>query len=334
MDRTAREIHLRQRPHGEPTAADFELLARELPEPADGELLVRNRWISVDPYMRGRMSDLPSYIAPYEVGAPLDGGAVGEVLASRDERIAPGTRVLHSAGWRDLAIVPAKRVQPIDTTLVPEQAFLGVLGMPGLTAYAGLVEVAPVRDGDVVLISSAAGAVGSIAGQLARLLGAVRVIGIAGGPEKVRYVTEELGFDDAIDYRQGNLRKQLKAIAPDGIDVFFDNVGGEQLEAAISSLRVHGRIAICGAISGYNATEAMPGPRNLTRLIQTRGTIRGMLVRDHAHLRDRFVTQMSGWLAAGALRYQETVVDGLEFTPQAFIDLLRGGNTGKMLVRV
>jgi NADPH-dependent curcumin reductase CurA len=334
MDRTAREIHLRQRPHGEPTPDDFELVTRELPEPGEGELLVRNHWISVDPYMRGRMSDRPSYMPPYEVGEALDGGAVGEVLASGDERFAPGDLVLHGLGWRDLALVPARRAQKIDTTIVPEQTFLGALGMTGLTAYAGLVEVAPVSDGDVVLISSAAGAVGSIAGQLARMLGAARVIGIAGGPEKVRYVTEELGFDSAIDYKQGNVARALRAIAPDGIDVFFDNVGGEQLEAAIGSLRLHGRIAMCGAISQYNATTPSPGPRNLARLIGTRGTIRGMLVRDHTHLRDRFVEQVSGWLTSGQLNYRETVVEGLESAPQAFIDLLRGANVGKMLVRV
>lgn len=331
---TSREIRLTERPHGEPTPASFELASSELPDPADGELLVRNRWMSVDPYMRGRMSDLPSYVAPYKVGEVLDGGAVGEVVASADERFAPGDVVLHGLGWRDLALVRAQNAQKLDTSRVPEQAFLGILGMPGLTAYAGLVEVAPVREGDVVFISAAAGAVGSAAGQFARKLGAARVIGSAGGPEKCRHVVEELGFDAAIDYKQGAVRRQLREHAPDGIDVFFDNVGGEQLEAAIGALRVHGRIAICGAISLYNATEAQPGPRNLSRLIQTRGRIKGMLVSDHVHLRDRFFVQAGGWLADGSLRYRETVVDGLENAPRAFIDLLRGANTGKMLVRL
>lgn len=334
MDLTAREIHLRQRPHGEPTLDDFAFVEHTLAEPGEGELLVRNHWLSVDPYMRGRMSDRKSYIAPFEVGAVMEGGAVGEVVASGDERFAPGDRVLHGSGWRDLALIPARRAQKVDATRVPEQAFLGVLGMPGLTAYAGLVEVAPVRDGDVVLISSAAGAVGSAAAQLARLLGAARVIGIAGGPAKTGYVIEELGCEGAIDYKQAPVRQQLRAIAPDGIDVFFDNVGGEQLEAAIGSLRVHGRIAVCGAISIYNATEATPGPRNLDRLIQTRGQIRGMLVGDHTHLRDRFLAQVGGWMASGALRYRETIVDGFESAPQAFIELLNGANIGKMLVRV
>lgn len=331
---TAREIHLKQRPHGEPQLDDFELVAVDLPEPGEGELLVRNTWMSVDPYMRGRMSDAKSYVPPFAVGAALDGGAVGEVVASGDPSFAPGDRVLHGLGWRDHALLPAKRAQRIDTTVLPEQAYLGVLGMPGLTAYAGLVEIAPVRDGDVVLVSAAAGAVGSAATQIARLLGASRVIGIAGGPEKCAYVTEELGANTAIDYKAGKVGPQLRAIAPDGIDVFFDNVGGEQLEAAIGSLRLRGRIALCGAVSGYNATEPQPGPRNMYRLIGVRGTLRGMIVTDHADLRDRFVEQVGGWLARGALRYRETVVDGLDAAPQAFIDLLRGANTGKMLVRV
>ncbi|HST38386.1 MAG TPA: NADP-dependent oxidoreductase [Conexibacter sp.] len=331
---TAREIHLKQRPHGEPQLDDFELVAVDLPEPGEGELLVRNTWMSVDPYMRGRLSDAKSYVPPFAVGAALDGGAVGEVVASGDPSFAPGDRVLHGLGWRDHALLPAKRAQRIDTTVLPEQAYLGVLGMPGLTAYAGLVEIAPVRDGDVVLVSAAAGAVGSAATQIARLLGASRVIGIAGGPEKCAYVTEELGANTAIDYKAGDVGPQLRAIAPDGIDVFFDNVGGEQLEAAIGSLRLRGRIALCGAVSGYNATEPQPGPRNMYRLIGVRGTLRGMIVTDHADLRDRFVEQVGGWLARGALRYRETVVDGLDAAPQAFIDLLRGANTGKMLVRV
>jgi NADPH-dependent curcumin reductase CurA len=331
---TAREIHLKQRPHGEPTLDDFELVETELPAPGEGELLVRTTWMSVDPYMRGRMSDAKSYVPPFEVGAALDGGAVGEVIASGDPSFAPGERVLHGLGWRDHALLPAKRAQRIDTARLPEQAFLGVLGMPGLTAYAGLVEVAPVRDGDVVLISAAAGAVGSAATQMARLLGAARVIAIAGGPDKCAYVTEELGADAAIDYKAGPVAKQLRAIAPGGIDVFFDNVGGEQLEAAIGALRLHGRIALCGAISGYNATEPQPGPRNMFRLIGVRGQLRGMIVSDHAHLRDRFVEQVGDWLARGAVRYRETVVEGLDAAPQAFIDLLRGANTGKMLVKL
>ena len=334
MSTAAREFHLRRHPDGEPVPDDFELVARELPEPADGELLVRNRWLSVDPYMRGRMSGIRTYVEPYALGAPMEGGAVGEVLASRADGFAPGDTVLHQRGWRDHALVPAREAQRLDTTVIPAQAFLGALGMPGLTAYAGLVETAPVRDGDVVLVSAAAGAVGSMAVQLARLLGASRVIGIAGGPEKCAYVTDELGADDALDYKQGDIAKRLRAIAPDGIDVYFDNVGGETLDAALGSLRLYGRVAICGMISQYNATTPPPGPRNLVRLIQTRAQIRGLLVLDHYGLMGRFVEQAGGWLTRGAIRYRETIVDGLESAPQAFIDLLRGANTGKMLVRL
>ncbi|MDO8188877.1 NADP-dependent oxidoreductase [Conexibacter sp. JD483] len=334
MSTAAREFHLRRHPDGEPVPDDFELVARELPDPADGELLVRNSWLSVDPYMRGRMSGIRTYIDPYALGAPMDGAAVGEVIASSADGFAVGDTVVHQAGWRDHALLGARHVQKLDTSVIPPQAFLGVLGMPGLTAYAGLVEVAPVRDGDVVLISAAAGAVGSMAVQVARLLGASRVIGVAGGPQKCAYVTDELGADDALDYKQPDLAKRLRAIAPDGIDVYFDNVGGETLEAAIGSLRVWGRIAICGMISQYNATTPPAGPRNLARLIQTRGQMRGFLVLDQGHLRARFVEQVGGWLTRGALRYRETATYGLESAPQAFIDLLHGANTGKMLVKL
>lgn len=334
MSHLSREIHLAQRPHGAPDADTFALEEVQLPDPGEGQILVRNHWMSVDPYMRGRMSGAKSYVAPYEVGAPLEGGAVGVVIACGSDRFDPGDVVLHGLGWRDLALVRDDAAQRLDVSRVPEQAYLGILGMPGLTAYAGLVEVAPVRDGDVVLISAAAGAVGSAAGQFARKLGASRVVGSAGGPQKCLHVVEDLGFDAAIDYKQGELSDQLHDAAPDGIDVFFDNVGGAQLEAAIGALRVGGRIAICGAISQYNATRLPPGPRNLYRLIQTRGTIRGMLVSDHAHLRRRFFEQAGGWLADGSLTYRETVVEGLENAPDAFCELLSGANTGKMLVRL
>jgi NADPH-dependent curcumin reductase CurA len=329
-----REIHLARRPVGAPGPDDFALVDAELPEPGDGEILVRNHWMSVDPAMRGRMDDRPSYVAPFAVGAPLEGGAVGEVIASRSDRHAVGDLVLHGLGWRELALLPGRRAAPVDASLAPEQAFLGVLGMPGLTAYAGLVRVGRIQEGDVVLVSAAAGAVGSAVGQMARQLGASRVIGSAGGPDKVRHVVEDLGFDACIDYKAGRVRKQLKALAPEGVDLYFDNVGGEHLEVAIGALRTHGRIVVCGMISQYNATEPPAGPRNLVRLIQTRGTIQGLLVLDHADLRDEFVGRASGWIRDGVLRYDETVVDGLEHAPEALTGVLTGRNTGKMLVRI
>ena len=334
MSHLSREIHLAQRPHGSPDADTFSLEEVELPDPGPDEILVRNHWMSVDPYMRGRMSGARSYVAPYSVGAPLEGGAVGVVCKCGSGRFDPGDVVLHGLGWRDLALVRHDAAQRLDIRKVPEQAYLGILGMPGLTAYAGLVEVAPVRAGDTVLVSAAAGAVGSAAGQFARKLGAAKVIGSAGGPEKCLHVVEELGFDAAIDYKQGELLDQVHDVAPDGVDVYFDNVGGDLLEAALGSLRLHGRIAICGAISQYNAVELPPGPRNLYRLIQTRGTMRGMLVSDHAHLKRAFYERVGGWLADGSVRYHETVVEGLENAPQAFCDMLAGANTGKMLVRL
>jgi NADPH-dependent curcumin reductase CurA len=334
MSHQSREIHLTERPVGTPTLDTFQLVETDVPEPGEGEILVRNHWMSVDPAMRGRMDDRPSYVAPFEVGAALEGGAVGEVIASNSDRHAVGDLVLHGLGWRDLALLPGKRAAPVDASVAPEQTFLGILGMPGLTAYAGLVRPGAIKEGDVVFVSAAAGAVGSAVGQMARLMGASKVIGSAGGPEKVRHVVEDLGFDACIDYKAGGVRKQVKALAPDGIDLYFDNVGGEHLEVAIGLLRLHGRIVICGMISQYNATEPPAGPRNLVRLIATRGSMQGLLVLDHADLRDEFVTRVGGWLKNGDLKYEETVVDGLENSPQAFLDLLAGKNTGKMLVRI
>jgi NADPH-dependent curcumin reductase CurA len=330
----SREIRLAKRPTGVPQPDVFELVETEVPEPGDGEVLVRNHWMSVDPAMRGRMDDRPSYAPPFQVGEPMEGGAVGEVVASNSPDHAVGDLVLHGLGWRELAVLPGRRTAPVDATIAPEQAFLGILGMPGLTAYSGLKAVARIQEGDVVFVSAAAGAVGSAVGQMARQMGASTVIGSAGGPEKVRHVVEDLGFDACIDYKAGRIRKQLKEHAPDGIDIDFENVGGEHLEVAVGALRMNGRIAVCGMISQYNATEPPAGPRNLARLIQIRGTIQGFLVLDHYDLRDEFVQRAGGWIRDGKLKYEETVVEGLENAPTAMVDLLAGANTGKMLVRI
>jgi NADPH-dependent curcumin reductase CurA len=330
----SREIRLAKRPTGVPQPDVFELVETEVPEPGDGEVLVRNHWMSVDPAMRGRMDDRPSYAPPFQVGEPMEGGAVGEVVASNSPDHAVGDLVLHGLGWRELAVLPGRRTAPVDATIAPEQAFLGILGMPGLTAYSGLKAVARIQEGDVVFVSAAAGAVGSAVGQMARQMGASKVIGSAGGPEKVRHVVEDLGFDACIDYKAGRIRKQLKEHAPDGIDIDFENVGGEHLEVAVGALRMNGLIAVCGMISQYNATEPPAGPRNLARLIQIRGTIQGFLVLDHYDLRDEFVQRAGGWIRDGKLKYEETVVEGLENAPTAMVDLLAGANTGKMLVRI
>ncbi|WDZ84316.1 NADP-dependent oxidoreductase [Micromonospora cathayae] len=328
-----REIHLASRPQGWPTAENFRLVTTDVPTAADGQLVVRNLVMSVDPYMRGRMNDVKSYVPPFRLDAPLDGGAVGEVVESRADGFAPGDVVLHGLGWREYALLDAKAARKVDPTLAPVGAYLGVLGLTGLTAYAGLLEVGGMRAGETVFVSAAAGSVGSLVGQIAKLKGAARVVGSAGSPAKVERL-RELGFDAAFDYHDAPVRDSLRAAAPDGIDVYFDNVGGDHLEAAIGALRPHGRAAICGMIAQYNDSEPPAAPRNLALVIGKQLTLRGFLVNSHNHLRDQFVTEMSGWLRDGRLHHDETVVDGIENAPEAFLGLLRGQNLGKMLVRL
>jgi NADPH-dependent curcumin reductase CurA len=330
MVHPTREIHLAARPEGEPKPSDFRLVETELPDPGPGELLVRSCWMSVDPYMRGRMNDGKSYVAPFGIGRPLEGGAVGEVVASGDDRFAPGELVTHFAGWREHAIVPADGVAKADTGGAPVHYALGALGMPGLTAYVGL-HLAELREGDVVFVSGAAGAVGSMAAQIARLRGHT-VIGSAGSPEKVAWLRDELGLAAAFDYHDGKVADLLGQAAPDGIDVYFDNVGAEHLEAAIGAMRLHGRIAMCGSIAGYN--EPQPGPRNLSLIVGKRLTLRGFIVGDHEDLREAFVAEVAPRIADGSIVVRETIVEGLENAPQAFMDMLRGANTGKMLVKL
>ena len=327
------EIRLASRPLGRPTTDNFRLARVSVPDPGPDQLLVRNTVLSVDPYMRGRMDDIPSYTPPFALGEPLEGGAVGEVVASESAAFKPGEVVLHQLGWREYSLVPASDARQVDTAVAPDSAYLGVLGMPGLTAYVGLLDVAAMRPGDVVFVSAGAGAVGSVAGQIARLRGASRVVGSAGSAAKVAWV-RELGFDAAFDYHTGPLRRSLRTAAPDGIDVYFDNVGGAQLEVAISAMRPHGRVAMCGAIAAYNATQPLPGPRNLVSAIGKRLTLRGFLVNDHGSRRDAFLAEMGAWLRAGDIMYRETVVNGLTAAPEAFLSLLAGTNFGKTIVRL
>lgn len=333
MSGTNREIHLASRPEGWPTPENFRLVTTEVPTPGPGQVVVRNRFMSVDPYMRGRMNDVKSYVPPFALDAPLDGGAIGEVVAGEAGGVKPGDTVLHGLGWREYALVDARGVRKVDPDLAPVTAYLGVLGMTGLTAYAGLLDVAAMKPGETVFVSGAAGAVGSMVGQIAKLRGAGRVIGSAGSAAKVERLTA-LGFDAAFDYHDGPVSKQLKAAAPDGVDVYFDNVGGDHLEAAIGAMNLHGRAAICGMIAQYNATEPPAAPRNLALVIGKRLTLRGFLVGDHGHLREQFVQEVAGWLREGRLSYDETIVDGIEQAPEAFLGLLRGENLGKMLVRL
>lgn len=329
---TTREIHLASRPSGTPTTENFRTVEVELPDPGPGEVLVRNTFMSVDPYMRGRMNDVKSYVPPYRLDHALDGGAVGEVVASGDDSLQVGDTVLHQLGWREHALLPATAARKVDVDRVPASAYLGVLGMPGLTAYVGLSRIAQVKEGDTVFISGAAGAVGSVAGQIARHLGASKVIGSAGSPEKVAWLTEELGFDAAFDYHDGPVRQQLAEHAP--VDVYFDNVGGEHLEGAIFHMNDFGRIACCGAIATYNNDAPEPGPRNMMMLVSKRLTLRGFIVSDHGDLAPEFFQRAGGWLADGSLTYRETVVDGLDSAVEAFLGLSSGANTGKMLVRL
>jgi NADPH-dependent curcumin reductase CurA len=333
---------LAERPHGIPRTENFELVGSAIPDRLPGTVLIANEYISVDPYMRGRMRDRRSYAAPYDVGAIMHGGAVG-VVSSADQGVQDmngtpirvGDRVLHNAGWRSHAVLPAQemRVLPVVDDVEPRY-FLGAMGMPGLTAYVGLFSIAGMRAGDRVFVSGAAGAVGSLVGQMARLGGASRVVGSAGGPEKVSWLIDELGFDAAIDYRQGDLGAALTRAAPDGVDVYFDNVGGEHLEAALDASRIGARIAKCGSVASYNVEDVQPGPRNMAMVVANRLTIRGFLISDHHDLRPEFELRMSEWLGKGQIVVRETIVEGIENAAEAFISMLQGGNTGKMLVRV
>ena len=329
-----RQIVLASRPSGWPTAANFALTEADQPELADGQVRVRNLFMSVDPYMRGRMNDVKSYVPPFRLGEPLEGGAIGTVIESRSPDLAEGDLVMHMLGWRDEAILPARAARKVTAAegLSPS-AYLGVLGMPTLTAYVGLLDIAAMKPGDIVFVSGAAGAVGSMAGQIAKLKGAARVIGSAGSDEKVRWL-REIGFHSAFNYRAGNVLEQLREAAPDGIDVYFDNVGADHLDAALVVLNPHGRVAMSGAIAHYNATEPLPGPTNIGLVITKRLTLRGFIVSDHAGRLPDMIADVTAWLRDGKLSHAETIVDGLDHAPDAFINLLRGANTGKMIVRL
>jgi hypothetical protein len=333
----SREIRLASRPSGMPTPGDFALVTVELPPPAEGQVLIRNLYMSVDPYvrMRGRTGDPASYVPPFHVGEPLDGPAVGEVVESRAEELRPGDLVLHGYGWRDQVVLDMTRVRRIDPIPgVSPSAYLGALGMTSLTAYVGLLDVAGFQPGDAVFVSGAAGATGSMVGQIARLKGASRVIGSAGSDAKVAYVTSRLGFDAAFNYKYGSIAEQLAKAAPHGIDVYFDNVGGEHLEAAISSLNIHGRVALCGAIAVYSSTRPTVAPRNLSLSIGKRLTLRGFSVQDYLARMPEMIAEVGGWLREGKILSEETVVHGLEFAPEAFVGLVKGENTGRMIVRM
>ncbi len=331
----ARAWHLKSRPDGMPNMDNFELGELALPPLGDGDIRVRNLWLSVDPYMRGRMNDVKSYVPPFQVGAPLDGGAIGEVVESKAEGFAPGDLVQHMAGWRDEAVIAAKTANKLPDLGVPPQAFLGNLGLTGGTAYFGLLDAASAKDGDVVFVSAAAGAVGSAAVQIAKAKGMI-VIGSARGAEKCEFV-RSLGADAAVDYSAGPLVKSLaaaaKSVGAEGIDVYFDNVGGDHLDAAFALARQNARFAICGMIDSYNSGEPAAF-RYIMRVIAMRIRLQGFIFTDFLPRMGEFYADMGPWLASGAVQSQETVVDGLDKTPEAFLGLFSGRNTGKMLVKL
>ncbi|UWE08601.1 NADP-dependent oxidoreductase [Actinacidiphila bryophytorum] len=329
---SGREWHLAARPHGWPTPADFALVETPVPEPGPGQIVVRNLYLSVDPYMRGRMNDVKSYMPPFAIGKPMDGGAVGRVVASQSADVPVGTHVLHGLGWREYAVLDAAKAAVVDPEQAPLSAYLGVLGMTGMTAYAGLLRIAELAPGETVFVSGAAGAVGSQAGQIAKLKGAARVIGSAGSDEKCALLVEDYGFDAAFNYKKAPVADQLADAAPDGIDVYFDNVGGDHLEAAISAMRLNGRAALCGSIAAYNDVEPPPGPRNLGLLVGRRLMLRGFMVGDHHDMQGDFVREVGGWLRDGKLHYRETVTTGIDQAVAAFLGMLRGENTGKAVV--
>lgn len=331
---TSTQIHLASRPTGWPTAENFRSVEVELPDLEPGQVRVENTYLSVDPYMRGRMNDVESYVPAFAVGEVMTGGAVGEVVASTADALPVGTTVLHQQGWRDVAQGEASEFRAVTPVPgVPDSAFLGVLGMTGITAWVGLTEIAGFRPGDAVFVSGAAGAVGSVVGQIARQLGASRVVGSAGSAEKVRLITERYGFDAAFDYHEAPVRQQLPVHAPDGIDVYFDNVGGDHLEAALDVMRRDGRVALCGAVAQYNTTDTTPGPDNMANLITRSLSLRGFTVGGYLDHARQYQERMGPWLRDGDVVFDETVVDGIDHAVDGFLAMMRGENIGKMVIR-
>jgi NADPH-dependent curcumin reductase CurA len=329
----SREIRLKNRPVGLPSESDFELATVPMPTPGMGEVLVRNLYMSVDPYMRGRMLDQPSYVQPFQVGQPLDGGCVGEVVQSQGGKFQVGDHVLGRKGWREYYVSDGAELTKIDPNLAPVQTYLGTLGMPGLTAYVGLLDIGRPKAGETVFVSAAAGAVGTVVCQIAKLKGC-RVVGSAGSPDKVAWLREVAGVDAAFNYKEvGSLTAELGKHCPNGLDVYFENMGGAHLEAALEHINSFGRIVLCGMISHYNETTPSSGPRNLRFAVRKRLTLTGFIVSDHLERQAQFYADMGVWIAADKIKWQETIMAGIENAPKAFIGLFKGENVGKMLVR-
>jgi NADPH-dependent curcumin reductase CurA len=327
-----RQILLKSRPEGMPSLANFELAQAPVPEPGEGDVLIRHRYLSLDPYMRGRMSAAKSYAKPAEVGQPMVGGTVGEIVTSRNPKFAAGDIVLGAGGWQDYALSNGAGLRKLDPSVAPISTALGVLGMPGMTAYAGLLEIGQPKPGETVVVAAASGAVGSVVGQIARIKGC-RAVGIAGGAQKCRFVTDELGFDDCLDHHASDLAGQLAAACPKGIDVYFENVGGAVQQAVWPLLNDFARIPVCGLIAQYNMTTPFPGP-DMFSVLRKRLMVRGFIVTDFAARQGDFLREASAWLRSGQLKYREDVTEGLENAPATFLGMLQGKNFGKTLVKV
>jgi NADPH-dependent curcumin reductase len=331
------QIVLAARPEGEPRPDHFRIVESDLPKPADGQVLVKTLWLSLDPYMRGRMSAAKSYARPVEIGDVMVGHTVGEVVESRSAALKAGDAVAGYWGWQEYALADGKQLTKVDASKAPLSAAIGVLGMPGMTAYTGLLTIGQPKSGETVVVAAASGPVGSVVGQIAKIKGC-RAVGIAGGADKCRYLIEELGFDAAIDRRAPDLREQLKQACPKGIDVYFENVGGEVFDAVLPLFNDFARVPVCGIIAHYNDTELPPGPDKTPRLLRAilskRLTMRGFIVWDFADQADAFRRDVGQWLKEGKIKYREDIVEGLEAAPQAFIGMLKGKNFGKLIVRV
>jgi NADPH-dependent curcumin reductase len=326
------QVLLASRPAGWVQEANFNIVETPIPKPGPGAVLVKNHWLSLDPYMRGRMNDVKSYVPPVQIGEVMVGGTVGEVLESNHPKFKPGDFVVGRVGWQLYGVSDAESLMKVEPKLVPLSAYLGVAGMPGGTAWIGLFEHCQPKAGETVVVSAASGAVGSVVGQLAKLQGC-RAVGIAGGAEKCKYVVKELGFDACVDYKAGNLHEDLKAAAPGGIDCYFENVGGEVMDTAFRQLNPFSRVALCGMISDYNATEPY-GTKMVRALLVNRVKLQGFIVFDRPDLYVRAVTQLAKWVAQGRIKYHETVADGLHSAPKAFIGMLKGANLGKQVVKL
>jgi hypothetical protein len=336
MSQSAKRVVLVSRPVGEPKLSDFRVEEFATPVPGEGQVLLRTIWLSLDPYMRGRMSDGPSYAAPVPIGGVMEGGTVCEVVASHNPNFAKGDFVLSHSGWQSYALSEGKGLRKIDPTLGPISTAVGVLGMPGMTAYTGLLDIGQPKEGETVVVAAASGAVGSAVGQIAKIKGA-RAVGIAGGKDKCDYVQNELGFDDCIDHRDPDLAGKLKAACPNGIDVYFENVGGAVFEAVFPLLNAFARMPVCGLIAQYNDTVPTTpkwAGAMMRNVLTKRLTIRGFIVSDFAARHGDFLRDMAGWLAEGKIRHREFVTEGLDSAPEAFIGLLKGANFGKQLVQV